>query len=426
MLADRYDSFVGIKSGRGTNRDKLEGLRPNVKYLSPGEARSWYASNGFIQTIVDGPAEDAVREWIEIRTNRDEDSISRLIMNRLDDLHVREKLKDLVRFSRMYSEGGFLFASVNAETPQTALVLSQPMPTEFERIEFINVFGPDMVSIRDASQNPLSRDYHSRIYSVGGYEVHESRLKHLVRNYIPEYREGISVIESILDAIKGQDTALWSVSSLIYEMAVWVFKSPGVKDLSPEKLAETLENMRSVLSSQSKIAIAEDEELMRISGTDAGKGFLKELFDFIFENLAGTAAMPKSRLMGQSQGVITAGQYDLMAYYDTIAKFQEIEIRPVLYWIIDMVIRERDGAVYRALEGDVRSLDWEISFKPLWKLGPAEQADVDLKTAQAEQIYLSSGTLSPAEVKARRFGELESWDTQVFPEAMSFSPVIPE
>lgn len=412
--AKRYDSLVNYGTGRGTSRDKLEGLRPHVRYISPDEARSWYAANGFIQNIIDEPAEDAVREWIEIRTNRDADlNISRLIINRLDELNAREKLKELVRYSRLYAEGGFLYAGINATVPQTELVLATPRPAELNRIEFLNVFGPDKVSIVDNAVTPLSVDYHAKKYYIQGVSVHESRLKHLVRKYIHEYRMGISVVETILDAVKGQDTALWSVTSLIEEMAVWVFKSPEVKDMAPQKLAELISQMRSVLSTQSKIAIAEDEDIQRISGTDAGKGFLKELFDFIFENLSGMAHMPKSRLMGQSQGVITAGQYDLLSYYEKVSKFQENELRPILYWLIDMVISEREGAVYKALSGNIAGLDWELDFKPLWKLAPDEQAKVELAQAQADQIYETTGVLTPSEIKTNRFGELEAfglWD----------------
>jgi len=408
-------------TGRGTSRDKLEGLTPLVRGMAAQEMRLWYMANGFIQNIVDAPAEDATREWITIRTNRDEDdpesgfkglNISRLIQNRLTELGLQGKIKDLIRFSRMYREGGFLYFGVDAAVPQTQLVLSNALPTEFDRIEFINVFGPDRVSIRDDSTNPLSRYYHRLKYSVSGIDVHESRLCHLVHGYLPEEKTGMSVIETILDAVKAQDTALWSVTSVIFEMALWVFKSPEVKDMPPAQIAALLANMRAVMSTQSSMAIAEDESMERIETKPEG---LKELFDFIFENLAGLARIPKSRLMGQSQGVITAGQYDLLAYYDGVAKFQEIEERPVIEKAIDLVVHERSGEIWEALGGNADELDWEFEFNPLWRLGPVEQAEVDLKESQRDQIYITTAVLSPSEVRSRRFDDLEAfgkWEGQ--------------
>jgi len=417
-LESRYDSMQGFSTGRGTSRDKLERLTPNVRTYTPQSIRNFYQSNGFIENIVDGPAEDAVREWITIKTNRDNDdpeigteglNISRMIMNRMDELKVREKVRDIIRFSRMYQEGGFMYCGVIADKPQVFTELTLPMP-EIDRIDFLNVFGPDYVSIIDNATNPLSRYYHKRKYYIAGTDVHESRIWHMVRNYLPEERKGISVVATIIDPIIAQDTALWSVSSLVYEMAVWVFKSPGMKTMSPEKLAETLANMKAVISTQSCMGIAEDEELQRITGSEAGKGFLKEMFDFIMENLAGVSHMPKSRLMGQSQGTITSGQFDLRGYYEGIAKFQETEVRHLIYWIIGLILRERKGEIYGVLKGEISSLDWEFEFNPLWVEDPKEKAERELKTAQADGLYIDKGVLSPSEVKQLRFSELEEFD----------------
>lgn len=417
----RFDGLTELMTGRGTSRDKLEGLNPLVRKMAAQEMRLWYMANGFIQNIVDAPAEDATREWITIRTNRDEDNpesglkglnISRLIQNRLTALGLRAKIKDLIRFSRMYREGAFLYFGIDAAVPQTQLVLSNTLPTEFNRIEFINVFGPDRVSIRDDSTNPLSKVYHRLKYSISGIDVHESRLCHLVHGYLTEEKTGMSVVETILDAVKAQDTALWSVTSILFEMALWVFKSPAVQDMGPEKVAALLANMRAVISTQSSMAISDDESMERIQSDITG---LKEIFDFVFENLACLARIPKSRLMGQSQGVITAGQYDLLAYYDSVAKFQEIEVRPVIEKAIDLVVHERSGKIWEALDGNADKLDWEFEFNPLWRLGPVEQAEVDLKGAQESQIYIATGVLGPTEVRSRKFKDLEEfhkWEGQ--------------
>ena len=433
-LNARYDSMIGLSTGRGTSRDKLERLNPNAKSFTATAVRDWYLSNGFIENIVDGPAEDAVREWITIKTNRDNDDpetgllglgINRLIMNRFDELKLRDKIFNLIRFSRMYAEGGFLYCGVLADKPQTRAELITPMPS-IKKIDFVNVFGPDYVSIMNSYISPLSRNYNLRRYYISGYEVHNSRLWHFTRKYLDEEKRGISVVASILDPIKAQDTALWSVSTLVYEMAVWVFKSPDMKSMSPEKLAETLANMKAIMSTQSCMGIAEDEELLRISGSEAGKGFFKEIFDFIMENLAGMGQMPKSRLMGQSQGVITSGQFDLRGYYEGVEKMQEKDVRPGLDWLTGLVINEQGGEIYDLLKGDTSKLDWEIEFNPLWSEDPKEKADRELKEAQRDQIYITSGVLEPTEVRQMRFSDLEEFSTWEERPLDFSSPPLPE
>jgi hypothetical protein len=415
-IQKRCDSMVGASTGRGTSTDKLARITPKVRTFAPSVIRNWYRSNGFIQNIIDAPADDAVKNWINIKTNRDNDNedlpglgISRLIINRMDELGLRKKISDLIRFSRMYEEGGFMYMGIISDKPQMPQELAFPIPA-IDKIDFINVFGPEKASVRTTTRGPLSKNYHTRKYLVDGIEVHESRLFHLVRKYLPEDERGISVISTILDPIIGQDTALWSISSLVYEMAVWVLKSPEFKTMPASELADTLSAAKEVMSSQAFMGIADDEELQRIAGTDAGKGFIKEAVDVIFENLAGMSQMPKSRLMGQSQGVITSGQFDLRGYYESVETLQEQEIRPILYTIIDRIINERKGEIYSALGGDTSSLDWEIEFNPLWIEDPTEETDRKLKVAQSDQIYITTAVLSPSEVKGLRFSELEEFD----------------
>lgn len=412
----RIDSLEHRASGMGTARDKLSSLNPSYHSFAPVSARMWYMSNGFIQNIIDAPAEDATREWITIRTNRDNDdentgmkglNISRLIMNRLDELGLRHKLKELIRYSRLYQDGGFIFYGIKADSPQDDTQLVNPMPSAIRKLDFINVFGPDRVSLRYQNDDPLSKEYHRPRFYVSGLPLDRSRMDWMVHSYIPEERRGVSVIDTILDAIKAQDVALWSVASTLFEMSVKVFKSPSVHTTPPEKLYGFLGDMVSTMSSQGAIALGDDEALQRIDSDSSSKGQIKQLFDFIFDNLAGLSRIPKSRLMGNAQGVITAGQFDLVSYYDTIAKFNELEVRPILEKIIRLVVSETEGEIYRLLGDDITSLDWEFVFNPLWKVGPVEQADIDLKNAQTDQIYITTAVLSPTEAKAKRFANLE-------------------
>lgn len=426
-ILHRHDAFMEAATGRGTSADKVMRISPRAQYMRPAEARSWYLSNGFIKTIVDAPAEDALREWITIRTNRDLDdpangqkglNINRLIENRLYELGVREKLKELIRCSRMYAEGGFLYYGIKATIPQTDAALATPIPADLLRLDFLNVISPEYVQVQMNRYSPLSKLYNSKVYYIDGVMVHEDRIAHLVHSYMPEEGRGVSVIETILDAVLAQDSALWSVNHLVFEMAAKVFKSPKIGALSPEKIAEFVAKMKAVLSTQSAIALDEGEEFQRIE-TGSLNG-LKEIFDYIFENLAGFARMPKSRLMGQSQGVITAGQFDLLNYYDQVAKFQELEIRPILEKIISLIVREREGEIYRLLGGAADNLDWEFEFNPLWKIGPHEKAEMELKQAQRDQVYITTGVITPDEVRRIRFDDLEDFPAhEVGPLVMS-------
>jgi uncharacterized protein len=400
------DSLSQADMGMGGTRDKLDRVKARFDNLSINDSEEWYLSNGFIQKIVDIPAKDATREWITIKTNRDDLNISRVIQNRVSELQFLKKLTDLIRYSRMYNLGGFLYYGIDHSIPQTDLVLEKSLPFDLNKIEYINVFSPLQVNILDNSNNPLAIDYSIPEIRINGIKVHRSRYEWLVHSYLPDRNTGISAIQTVLDAAKSQGIALWSVTTLLSELSIKVFKSPDVNSADPNKLFELLALIRSAISTQGVFGAGENESLERLNANVPG---LKDIFDFLIETLAGLSEIPKSRLLGQAQGTITGGQNDLISYYDSIAKFQEIELRPIIENAIKLIVNERSGEVYKLLAGNTSQLDWEFEFNPLWKLTATEKADVELKQSQADKIYIESAVLSPSEVRSKRFQDLEEF-----------------
>lgn len=55
-----------------------------------------------------------------------------------------------------------------------------------------------------------------------------------------------------------------------------------------------------------------------------------------------------------------------------------------------------------------------IDFGSLWQLDENEEADIRLKVAQADAVYLDRGVLDPAEVAISRFGgDKYSMETEI-------------
>lgn len=408
----RMDGFTNEYTGKGTNADKLSGIKANRKRFSPKQLRDFYISSGFIQNIVNCIAEDSMREWITIKTNRDEDlNIARLLENRLIELSVPQKLEKLVRYSRIYNEGALLYLGCYEEIPN--LNLDEPIDS-ITKIEYLNVLTPDNFQIVVDRVNPLSKNFNEPKFYIAGQPVHDSRIEWLCNSFMPEESMGISIIQTVLDAIYAQDSALWSITSLLEEMAVTVFKSPLVGQMNPKDVGEFLRDMKMVMNTQSVMALSDGEDLTKKTISIPG---IKEIFDFIFDNLSGLSKIPKSRLMGQAQGTITSGQYDTLSYYDTVSRYQENTIKPILEKLVGLVVNESSGDIYRLLKGKTDSLDWEISFNPLWQLGPTEEVDRNLKEAQRDQIYLTTGVVSPDDIRNKRFHDLEDFGIS---ESLSF------
>jgi uncharacterized protein len=350
------------------------------------------------------PAEDATREWITIEVEKDKNSeIARILENRFSELKLRQKILDLIRFQRMYSNGGLLYFAINENVPLTASRLNSSIPDKINKLEFINVIDSENFSVYQETLDPLANNFMQPKINVFGNFIHESRYSWLVNNYSPSIGEGISVIRTILDAVKAQDTALWSVSSILSELDFKVLKSPQIATNDPSLVRKTISEAKAVLSTQSMIGISNDEEILRVSSS-INQG-IKDMLDFIMDNLSGYSRMPKSKLMGQAQGVITAGQYDLMSYYDNISRYQENQVRPVIDKVISILLKEQNSKL-----GPVDpKTDFQIKFNPLWKIDPLSVADKELKEAQRDKIYYDCTVLQPDEIKRERFKNLKAF-----------------
>jgi len=136
----KLDALIDPLTARGSSTDKTKRLVGHYYLNTNSHNLGLYIANGFVQNIVDQPAEDATREWIEITaTNNEEEDqdIKKMVEERLKELGIQKKIKELIRYSRMYSKGSFLYYAVNAHQVQQDEILAKPMPEKIKSIEFI-------------------------------------------------------------------------------------------------------------------------------------------------------------------------------------------------------------------------------------------------------------------------------------------------
>jgi len=414
-IQSRFDGLVDPSTSRGSTIDKTVRLTGRSIIDNDSKNLSLFVSNGFVQNIVTAPALDSIREWITIKTNLDADdeevNYSKMIEDRLEELGVRKKIYDLIFYSRLYAKGAFMYYSVKANQVQQGPILAQPIPSEIRSIEFINVIDNNgLVTLENKnSYDPTKNDYNQFRYHISGQEIHPSRLSWLVNNFIPKEQSGISVVQTVSDSIVAQDNALWSVATILNTMAMNIFKSDEIAELSPEQKGELLAKIKHLMITMSSMALKKEESFEQITLQASG---LKEMFDFVFDNMAGLSEIPKNILLGKSHGVVTAGEYDTLNYYANISRFQELELRKIIQKIIDMVISEKDGEIYRALNGNIDQIDATFEFNSLWKLDPVSQADKELKNSQRDQIDITVMKTSPSEARQldERYADLEPFE----------------
>jgi phage-related protein (TIGR01555 family) len=410
-IVGRYDGFIHGDSGAGTNADALTKMVPHVFDLTPREARSWYLSSGLIQNIIDAKPSDATRKWIALKTNLDtkdnkKQNLSRLIMNRLDELGLKQKLFDLLQADNLYNKPSYLFPVFLARDPQTAEKFSEEMPAEINKIIAINLITPDHYQTQRRSRNPLSSLYHKKYIKVSGNEIHDSRLIKLEKTFFDEEQKGISLLENILDTVKAHSNGVWSISHLLRELSAKIFQSDEIDNIKDDDKKSFLQKIKSVWSTMNAILIKKNEDFKRLSSMNEMSGF-KDSIDFVITSLSMVAGgMPRTRIAGQSAGVIRADQ-DVLGWYEKINSDQENKIRPIIEFYINLVLREKDGRIYPLVKNKLETLDWQFTFNNLSVPDPQEDAKTNLINAQTHQIYLTTGVLTPDEIRAEIRPDLE-------------------
>ena len=375
-------------------------IRPNLSYIRMTQAC------GFANNIASIPAEDMTREWITITTNIDDengdDEIARMIQNRMTELEFPKKLKEMIRFSRIYPRGGFMYIGILSALPQADIELMQPINLdELEKIDFIHVIDDsDRVTVMIFNRyDPTKRDYLRPHFYVMGKPVDQSRLVWLVKDFYPPDLLGVSMMEICYDSISAQESALWSVSHLVRDMSTKILYSDEVAGMPLAKRIELTTILSHLMDTTSTILLrGQDkdkfEKMMYQPGTT-----IKDIFEFIFDNMAGVSEIPKNVLLGKAFGVVSAGEWDALNYYNSIKKEQELNIRPIIEKFIEMIVHEKRGEIYKLLGDKVNDIDWEFEFNPVYRLDEVAQTTRELTAAQRDALDIQWGKITAEEAR---------------------------
>ena len=408
----RKDAFRNENTGEGTDDDPLSSGIP-IRDVVDGNAL--YKASGLVQQICDIPASDAVREWFDLEikldemeaSSEDEKILSRAVMLRLEELKAKDRIRELIKYSRRFSGGGILFAGIlddipsKADDPKNSLASS---PSQIKKIEFLNVLYSGDFQRTKQGTDGTAINFHSHRFTIGGHEVHPQRVRWLCRRYLPDEDDGISMPESILLAVRSHNSASRTVAKMADELYTKILKSNTV--LPPEKEAAFLKKIKRTLSVLSVLRIRTDETLERPT---LSLGGISELFQFIWENVAALTGIPQSRFKGNQQGAVAGAENDLITHYDSVrSEIQEGELREIIDWLIELILQE--DAISELIPSD--TVDWNIKWKPLWQMTPVQKAEVELKQAQRDKIYSEIFVLSPIDIRTERFKELEPFSLQ--------------
>ena len=262
-------------------------------------------------------------------------------------------------------------------------------------------FGPDAAQFKtqgEQSLKPLNTNllnttnvHTTRVWRTDGVTLSdESRLAN--------GGWGDSVLENSYEAVKNYGSTMQSIGTIIQDYTQGVYKIKGFAEIMAAQEENLLQRRFSLIdrvkSTVNAIILdSEGEEYERKTTSVNG---LDKLITSIQIQCAAVSDMPLTKIFGLSPSGFGTGEGEGDNWDDVCADYQTDIIAPVLEYLYGLLFQTKEFS-------DVPS-DWTIEFNPLQLEDPMESADIKLKTAQSDAIYLDRDTVSNEEIAQSRFG----------------------
>ena len=399
----RQDGYLNAMFGQGYRfTDPFSHYRQGVDFVPDTECTRLYTYNGIAKSIIDIPADEAMRNGFEVEFEGDDDAINRQVQSLCEDLDVQYKFSEALAWADLY--GG----SIIVVMADDGRMIDEPLNYDsLRRIEKLKVFdktnivGAKQYQDASAPQYMDVEQYYINTFGSNPMWVHESRVLRFDGGRLPLYQRnrrlgwGAKRFESIKDEIdrycNGHEYALQALTRLSQD----VVKLDGLTnilateggDVAVQKRMQMIDMVRSMMNS---IAIDGADEYDRKGLSLSG---IKELLEQFEIAICSCTGIPATKLFGRSpQGMNATGKADLENYYNMVEGIQKNKVRPNLVRLVEMLGACRD---YNLNLPET----WHIEFEPLWNLSKSEKADIDKVKADAQRTKAEAiNTLINAQV----------------------------
>lgn len=436
--AAHADGWSNTVTGLGDiNRDKRLQTSLTPDYFTQVELEEFYRGSDVAGIIVDAIPDEELRGGFSV-AGSDKDACEALAAaagqgntaNVQRPLDVARKFRTARKYQRAYGGGALLLGvddgqppfmpldesrirsftwitALTAEECQPAARYTDPLSDKYGEPKLYRIVpmvtpASTIIIGTDAGRMPsfTTLVHESRVIAFPGLEFSRRQL---ARSY--NFGWGDSVLARCYRIIRDFDAAWDGAFHLTTDFAQGVIKlkglyesviseDPNVSNGLVARMA-SLDYMRSVAR---LIAIdAEAEDFQRQTTPLSG---LPDLLDRFCNRVSMTARIPVTKLMGQSPaGLQATGDSDIRWFYDSVENDRQVELRPRLERVLRLMQLSKTGPTNgRLIDG------WSVVLAPLWELTDLEEAQVRLAHAQADQIEIQEGVVTPEEVATSRHG----------------------
>jgi len=209
---------------------------------------------------------------------------------------------------------------------------------------------------------------------------------------------GDSVLEASREPLSNFSSSMKTLPTIVQEWMQGVYK---IKDLQGIVLANGDEAVRKRFDLMDYIksawnAVMVDTDNESFERQPASAQGLADILSWQGAHLSATSNQPMTLLFGISPSGFGTGESEGDNWDDTVKSFQTDYIEPLLEYVL--------GVLLQTPEFDDLPANWSIRFTSLQLTNPVEEADIRLKTSQADAIDITAGILGSDEVAESRYG----------------------
>ena len=385
------DGWNNVLTNIGNRRDPVSATQFGfATMLDRRTLAAMYRGDGLAKRIVDIQVEEAIREWIEADD---------LLLAELGRLNAKQDVTEALKWARLF--GGALVVALVDDGQD----FDQPVNMNGIRsVRQLRVYDRHRVTFTtgDVDMDAMSPTFGKPLfYAVQGttgvpYRVHNSRCWRIDGLPLPDEERqlnngwGDSAIMASYEALRAYGQTMGASANIVRDFVQVVLGIRGLTDMlrqGEDALVAARANVIDLTRSVANTVFldADGETYDKKASSVAG---LADLWDRFALHVSTVTGIPATKLLGRSPaGMNATGESDMRQWYDVVQAYRGDEVEPLLRWLVGLIEAQSDWT------DRPDEMDW--TWPSLYQPTEAEWADVKLKIAQADAVYLDRGAADP-------------------------------
>ena len=409
MLLDairrRYDGLTNLvtRLGQvGIDKSASTRYRPTSAPLSYVEVDALYEENGIAAKIIDRPADELTRTWLDI-TDINADVDMAAVTSEVETFSLRKHVSNLYRWGS--KEGG----AVMGVAVDDGLMPHEPL--DLTRIRKVHGFfildRHQLVPVIRGEKPPEAYVIQGEApEGIAGRVIHASRLVKFVgvepspRRALAHQFWGTGVLQRGWESLRQYLSAHGYAEAILHEASLDVYRLEGWNAISTAKGEDAwlkrLMSMNLAKSVLGGIVLDKQDEFTALSKSMAGYADLIEKF---VQAVVACYPIPRSVLLNETPGGLNSGSNrgEMQAWYDWLETQRKDHATAWVNWALEIIFASQAGPT----SGRVPE-HWEIEWRPLWAPTAKETEETRKLRTETDLLLMDAGVVTDREIRRHR------------------------